>query len=238
MNTKILTYDLRLIRKDPMLLMIMFVPFIFWILMGVAFPPLAHFVLLKWGIGIAEYFNYAFAFFLPLIPLLFGMVYGFILLDERDEGIIAAISVTPYGKTGYLQTRMIIPVIYSFVAMILFNYALHNPLHLQTWKLILITALLSTDAPIILLFLGAYAKNKIEGMAITKLFNILLLAILIDFIVPPPYNWIGGISPFFWIERTMFSSTTTHFWIYYASAICSHSIYFFWMFRKFRIKSN
>lgn len=238
MNTKILTYDFRLIRKDPMLLMIMFVPVIFWLLLGFAFPLIADFTHAKWGIAISEYFDYAFAFFLPLIPLLFGMVYGFILLDERDEGIIAAISVTPYGKTGYLQTRMIFPVIYSFCAMFLFNYGLHNPLQLQLWKLILITALLSTDAPIILLFLGAYAKNKIEGMAITKLFNLLLLAILIDFIVPPPYNWIGGISPFFWVERVMFSAGNIQFGMYYVAAILSHSLFFFWMYRKFSMKSN
>ena len=238
MNAKILTFDFRLIRKDPMLLMITFVPVIFWLLLEFAFPLLASFLLNKWGIEITPYFRQVFVFFLPIIPLLFGMVYGFILLDERDEGIIAAISVTPYGKTGYLQTRMLFPVIYSFCAMVIFNYALHNPLQLQPAKLLLIAALLSADAPIILLFLGAYAKNKIEGMAITKLFNLLMVAIIIDFIVPPPYNWIGGISPFFWVERAMFASGDFLFWIYFTGAILTHSVFFFWMYRKFKMKSS
>ena len=237
MNTKTLAYDIQLIRKDPMLLVITFVPVIFWLLLGFAFPLIADFVSEKWGVSINEYFNYAFAFFMPIIPLLFGMVYGFILLDERDEGIIAAISVTPYGKTGYLQTRMLFPVIYSFSAMVLFNYGLNNPVNLPIWKVAAISAILATDAPIILLFLGAYAKNKIEGMAITKLFNVLLIAILIDFIVPTPFNWIGGLSPFFWVERVMFAETNLQFGLYYLAAVISHAFYFLWMYRKFRIKS-
>ena len=166
------------------------------------------------------------------------MVYGFILLDERDEGIIAAISITPYGKEGYLRVRMLFPVLYSFCVMILFNYALNNPCQLSILQVATVAAILSADAPIILLFLGAYAKNKIEGMAITKLFNLLLMAILIDFIVPSPFNWIGGISPFFWVERAMFTSTYLQFWFYITVAIFSHSLFFFWMYYKFRKRSN
>ena len=43
MNTKILQFDFRLIRKDPMLVTITVVPVVFWFLLKFVFPFLPDF---------------------------------------------------------------------------------------------------------------------------------------------------------------------------------------------------
>lgn len=234
LNVKILLADLSLIRKDPMLLTVSFVPVIFFFLLKFAFPFAAQFATIQWGISIWPFFNHVLVFFLSLVPVLLGMIYGFILLDERDEGIIAAISVTPWGKTGYLQTRMSLPVAYSFSVIILLQLLLQNPFNISIIQMIFVSGLMSLNAPLTTLFLGAFARNKIEGMAITKLFNLLLMAILIDFLVPAPFNWLGAVSPFFWTERAMFCKDIPSFLLYAAGAILVQSIYGYFMFQRFR----
>ncbi len=57
----------------------------------------------QWSVDLSPHYRQAGTFFLMLIPMMMGMVYGFILLDERDGGMITAISVTPTGKAGYLK---------------------------------------------------------------------------------------------------------------------------------------
>lgn len=237
MRTRILKYDLKLIRKDPMLLFMLIAPVFFWALLYFVFPILASFMLEKWNINILPYFNYAVAFFLPLIPMMFGMVYGFILLDERDEGIITAISITPYGKEGYLKIRMFFPMVYSFMAMLLFYYALGNPFRLPFWQISTIILILTLNAPLMLLFLGAFAKNKIEGMAITKGFNLLLMAILIDYLAPAPFNWLGGFSQFFWMEKACFASNLQQFLLFISMGLILHLSYFIFLFKQF-IRKN
>ncbi len=110
MNWKTITYDAKLLRGDPMLILSLAVPFILWALMKFAFPLLAVFIRDTWSYDIHQWYKHAGYFFMLLIPMMSGMVYGFILLDERDGGIITAISVTPAGKQGYLKLRLGIPM--------------------------------------------------------------------------------------------------------------------------------
>ena len=124
MNLHRLKYDFKLLKGDPMLMLSMAVPFILWALMQFLIPWVIEMVIVQWDFDLSPYYRQAGTFFLMLIPMMMGMVYGFILLDERDGGIITAISVTPTGKTGYLKLRLGIPMILSFVAILLFQILL------------------------------------------------------------------------------------------------------------------
>ena len=102
MNWQALPYDYKLLRGDPMLILSLSVPIILWALMQFIFPWISIQTLELWNIDISPWYRQTGSFFLLLIPMMFGMVYGFILLDERDGGVITAISVTPVGKSGKL----------------------------------------------------------------------------------------------------------------------------------------
>ncbi|MCP4312274.1 MAG: hypothetical protein GY790_13495 [Bacteroidetes bacterium] len=233
MNRRAITYDIKLLRGDPMLILSMAVPFILWALMTFIFPLVAEFVAETWAFDINPWFRNAGFFFMLLIPMMTGMVYGFILIDERDGGIITAISVTPAGKTGYLKLRLGIPMFLSFIFVILFQLLLGIQGTLGIVAMILLSALLSSQSLMMLLFLGAFADNKVMGMAIAKGFSVLLLGPLLDFILSPPLNWLGAYSPMFWPGRVFLSESQTQFWLYFLISLAIHIVIISILFRRF-----
>lgn len=238
MNWRAIPYDLKLLKGDPMLILSLAVPFILWALMYFLFPFLEGLLMKQWSVDISLYYSQAGTFFLMLIPMMMGMVYGFILLDERDAGVITAISVTPTGKSGYLKIRMGIPVVLGFVFIILYLLLLKLKANLGIVQLITISFLVSSQSLILLLFLGAFAQNKVMGMAITKGFGILLMGPLFDFALPDPFNWFGAYSPLFWASRALLSDSQIYFWLFAGIAFLYHLILFWILFRKFTTRSD
>jgi len=238
MNLRRLAYDYKLLKGDPMLMLSTAVPFILWALMQFLIPWVIEQVMVQWNFNLSPYYRQAGTFFLMLIPMMMGMVYGFILLDERDGGIITAISVTPTGKTGYLKLRLGIPMILSFVAILLFQILLGLTGSLNPAQLIIISIVISSQSLILLLLLGAFADNKVMGMAISKGFGILLVGPMLDYILPPPFNWSGAYSPLFWASRTVLAETDISFWLYGGITIVFQSLLLWILFTKFRARSD
>lgn len=238
MKLQTIKYDLKLLRGDPMLLLMMAVPIILWALMTFLFPLVANFVSDTWSFDIYPWYRQAGFFFMLLIPMMSGMVYGFILIDERDGGIITAISVTPLGKSGYLKLRLGIPLFLSFVSLILFVYLLNLQGNNNIIQTILLSALLSSESLMMLLFLGAFADNKVVAMAISKGFSVLLIGPLLDFILPAPLNWLGAYSPMFWCERAFLSEGSGEFWIYFMISLAFHIFIIHILYRRFIRRDN
>jgi len=238
MRLRTLAYDYKLLKGDPMLILSMLVPFILWALMQFLIPWITDLVLAQWNFDLSPYYRQAGAFFVMLIPMMMGMVYGFILLDERDGGIITAISVTPTGKTGYLKLRLGIPMVISFVFILLFQILLGLTGTLNLLQLLLISAIVSSQSLILLLFLGAFAENKVMGMAISKGFGILLLGPLLDYLLPSPFQWTGAYSPMFWASRALLAETAITYWFSAGITIAFHSLLFWILFSKFRARSD
>lgn len=221
-----------------MLILSIAVPFILWALMQFVFPWLAELFLNRWTIDIVPYYRFAGTLFSMLIPMMFGMVYGFILLDERDGGIITAVSVTPTGKTGYLKLRLGIPLILSLAFILLFQLLLDLSDSLGPLQIISISVVIASQALLLLLFLGAFADNKVVGMAISKGFVLLLLGPILDYLLPEPYHWIGAYSPLFWACRSFLAEETSTFWIFFIISLAFHGLLLLILFRKFSNRSD
>jgi len=221
-----------------MLILSLMVPFILWALMHFLFPFLESLMMNQWSVDITPYYRQAGTFFLMLIPMMMGMVYGFIMLDERDGGIITAISVTPTGKSGYLKLRMGIPLFLSFIFIILFLLLLQLTGSLTILQVISVSFLISSQSLILLLVLGAYADNKVMGMAISKGFGILLMGPLLDFALPAPNNWCGAYSPFFWASRSLLAESPGALWLYAGITFLFHLLLIWILFRKFTTRSD
>ena len=238
MNLRAIPYDFKLLKGDPMLVLSLMVPFILWALMHFLFPFLEEVIMKQWSFDISSYFRQAGTFFLMLIPMMLGMVYGFILLDERDGGVITAISITPAGKSGYLKLRMGIPLALSFIFILLFLLLLRLGGDLTILQLIVISLLVSSQSLILLLLLGAFADNKVMGLAISKSFGILLMGPLLDYTLSAPYNWIGSYSPLFWASRSILARDGLSFWIYAGITFMFHLLLIWILFRKFTARSD
>ena len=221
-----------------MLILSLVVPFILWALMHFLFPFLQTVVMEQWSVDISPSYRQTGTFFLMLIPMMMGMVYGFILLDERDGGIITAISVTPTGKTGYLELRLSIPMALSFLFILLFLILLRLTGSLGILQIVVISLLVSSQSLILLLVLGAFAANKVMGLAISKGFGILLIGHLLDYALPAPLHWIGAYSPLFWASRALPIANSAGFWLYAGITMLFHGLIIWILFRKFQARSD
>lgn len=132
--------------------------------------------------------------------LLVGTVFGFMLLDEKDDNTLKAILVTPVPLNHYVLYRVGLPAVLAFV-IILGMVLLINQALLPLWQLLPIIAGASLTAPIVSLFFATFAENKVQGFAYSKFAGISGWTIMIGWFVAEPLQLLIGIYPPFWISK-------------------------------------
>lgn len=215
-----------------MLLLSCFAPVIITGLLKGVFPLLCTFLSDQYHFDLKIHYRFACVMMLHLFPLLFGMVYGFIMLDERDEGIFLVYAVTPFGTKGYFKLRMLSPVLFCILVIMLFIWItdFEKIIWIKHLPLAVITSL---QAPILFLFLGGFAQNKVEGIALSKGFGILLIAIVVDYLMPTKWTLLAGVSPLFWTARAFLSEQFSDVFLNGMIALLFHSVFLILLFRKF-----
>lgn len=96
------------------------------------------------------------------IPLILGVMSGFILLDEREENMIQYFAVTPLSKRGYVMIRLILPMAMTLCYSILL-FASGGLMAPGAVNLLFVLIMVTLEAPIYTLLLAAYVANKVEG---------------------------------------------------------------------------
>lgn len=123
-----------------------------------------------------------------------------VVLDELDTGSARYFCITPLGKQGYVFTRIGIPVLPAGV-LILVVLGLGNLSGLSWQHLWLITISSGIIGLAIALLVLAFAHNRIEGIALTKIGNVALIAIPVGALVSGfgaiPVMWM----PTYWLGR-------------------------------------
>jgi fluoroquinolone transport system permease protein len=139
-----------------------------------------------------------------LVPaMLIGWVVGFLLLEDRDEGPLLAIDVTPVGKSGFFAYRATAAVLVTAVITLMAAWLL---LPERGWAMALLLAgLVAANAVLVAAVLPAVARNKVEGLALTKLVNLASVVPLLA-ILPSPLRYLGGIVPSYWIGELLMLS--------------------------------
>lgn len=146
--------------------------------------------------GVGGFSDYLTPFAVLIPAMLIGWVTGFLLLEDRDEGTLLAIDVTPVGKAGFLAYRAVATVV--LVAAIAFPATLTLMPTLGVWLALLVALLAGVEGVAAAAVLPAVARNKVEGLALTKVTNIAALLPLIA-IVPSGWRYLAGVLPPFWI---------------------------------------
>jgi len=191
--------DIKFIVRDPMLLISFLAPVLIILLLKLAFPLISILIDRKTGIVSDNYYSVVAITFVSVIPMLLGMVYAFMVLDENDQHILQAISVTPAGRKNFLLMRMTLPAILSLLFCGI-TIALAQPVPTEGWlRNVFITLLLALQAPFIFLFIASLSDNKIQGLALTKLYGIFLMAAPLGLLLHHPWNYLAFFSPFYWI---------------------------------------
>ena len=137
------------------------------------------------------------SFVVELMPILAGMVVGFLLLDQKDDGTLAALRVTPLTLGGYLAYRIAMPMLVS-VPMTLAVFPIAGLVRVGVGPLLLMALGAAPLAPLFALVLATFAGNKVEGFALTKASGVVLFPPVLAYFVPEPWQWAFGIIPTYW----------------------------------------
>ena len=130
--------------------------------------------------------------------LLLGNVLGFALIEEREQGTWLLLRVLPVEPPMIFLYFCAVGSVLSFSVGLIVALAYGYPVaDLPTF--FLMTAVSSLSAPIIMLVLAVAASNKIEGMAVTKIFNIVTMVPAVVFVAPMPWQLAAAWCPWYWM---------------------------------------
>lgn len=191
--------DWRSVRRDSLLLYVIFVPWMMVLLVRLLLPSMARWLSQSYGIDLALYYPLLLSlFFVFQAPALFGMVIGFLVLDERDDKTLLALQVTPLPITTYAAYRLgialVLSVVYLFLLLPLSGLM---PLRLLP-GLIPVAFCAALFAPLVALFLASFAGNKVEGLALLKGMGFLALIPLAAYFIPSGWQLLAGLIPTYW----------------------------------------
>jgi len=192
------------ISKDNMLIAVCVAPIISGVIFKFGIPIVETLLSEHFGIPevIMPYYLLVDIFLAILTPYMFSFASAMIILEEKDTGITSYLSVTPIGKTGYLVSRLILPMIVSvpFSIIVLLCFSLSN---ISIPLIILLSILAASFGLIPALFVVSFSTNKVEGMALTKLSNIITLGLPLPFFISGKEQYLGAFLPSFWVSKFM-----------------------------------
>ena len=144
----------------------------------------------------------AFAVFIALwqganIP---GIIFGFVLLGEKEDNTLQAMQVTPLSLRRFAIYRLAISTALAFIVIVYLSISMgwsRLPLH----QLIPLAAAASLTTPLSVLAYATFAGNRIQGLAFTKFGGLAGLLILVGFFVPEPWQWLLGAFPPFLVAK-------------------------------------
>lgn len=224
--------DIKNIRHDPMLALALLGPFMLIFIYCTGLPMFMDILWSQFSLSLFPYTKLIFYVFLLMLPVLIGMIAGFFMLEERDMQIISYISVTPFGKKGYLYYRLLSPFVITVLSLVIF-LELSGIAVPFIWKIVIIV-IVALLAPLFALFLVAFATNRVEGLALSKSSSFLLLAPFVIHFAPEKIQWVVSVLPTFWTVKVIDEITAgTHALLYFIVALLFHFVLLFILYKKF-----
>ncbi|HSM58909.1 MAG TPA: hypothetical protein VK879_22330 [Candidatus Sulfomarinibacteraceae bacterium] len=134
---------------------------------------------------------------LILVPFLWGTIGGFLLLDQRDDGTLLALQVTPLPAATFLAYRLLLPTLLS-VASSALVLPLTGLLQLSPLQWFLAAVSAAPLAPLLALALSTLAQNKVQGLALMKASGLVMLPPWLAPFLPAAWQWPLALLPTYW----------------------------------------
>jgi len=224
--------DLKNVSRDSLLVLIYCIILFIALLFRFGIPMAAE--LVKPWIDLREHYAFIMSILVFITPSFVGMVMGFIMLDDRDEDILSYMAVTPLSKAGYLIYRIFSPIIISFILVYVTMFIAHlTPVPVV--RLIPVGIMAAMEAPMLALFLAAFANNKVEGLAVYKLTSVIFTAPFVGYLIKSNWAFIAGILPPFWITKAFLASFKpfAHYSLFITVGIIVHAVFIILMLGRF-----
>lgn len=129
-----------------------------------------------------------------------GTVFGFLLLDEKEDQTLTAMRVSPVPMPMYVTYRLALP----YILAVIFSLAVVPIMGIdvlpwvQRVPLALSAALV---APLTTVSIATFAADKVQGLAFTKFTGIAGLLIIGGWFVGGSWQWAFGVFPPFLVAK-------------------------------------
>ncbi len=227
--------DAKNIRRDALLRWIIVAPLVMALVIRWFMPILLQRIGAILQLDLMTYYESITGMIIILLtPYLAGLVIGFLLLDQRDDGTLMALQVTPLSLNGYLAYRLTMPMLLSIV-MTLVAAPLSGVVRISFVPLLLTAVCAAPLAPIFALLLATLAQNKVQGFAVTKVSGIFLMPPLLAYFITAPWQILLGIFPTYWPAKSLWSAQAGDpaFWFYWIVGLVYEIALLFLLARRF-----
>ena len=189
--------DINNVRRDPMLRWMVFFPLLMVAIFRWGIPFLAEQFKLWLDFDLLAYGNLMMSFVVMMIPLAYGSVIGFLLLDQRDDRTLFALQVTPLTLRGYFIYRVSLPMLLGLVGNLIF-LPLSGLVGMGWGKILVVSLGASGLTPVLALFYAGFAQNKVQGMALMKVSSLFFMPVIAAWFLNGVWHWLFAILPSFW----------------------------------------
>lgn len=230
--------DLKSIKREPLLLYMLVIPPVMVLVLRVGLPPATAYLSDSFGFDLVPYYPMLLSFFFVLqIPLLFGVLVGLLVLDERDDDTLTVLRVTPISMRGYTLYRGGAAVILSFVYVlltILLSGFVSPSLILAISAVAVLAGLM---AAVFALIVATFASNKVEGLALTKGLSVFMLGPLAAYFVSSDWQVLFGLLPTYWPAKAFWvAGEGGNFWPYVLAGLIYSALLLPLLLTRFRKK--
>lgn len=198
--------DSRLVTRDTFLLFAGSYVLFIALVMRWAVPWLTDTLLAQTGFDLTPYYPVIAGWLTVVIgPQIAGVLFGFLLLEEKDEHTLEALRVTPLPLRTFLSYRIIVATILGAV-MAVAVLLIVDLVALPVWQLIAIASVAGLFAPLAMLFFAIAADNKVEGFALMKITGVLGLLPIAAWFIPEPWQYLAGVFPPYWATKALWTA--------------------------------
>lgn len=186
--------DVVLLLRDPMTRLILAAPLAMALVLGRGLPALLDRFPQALILASMDQIR---SFMIILAAVMYGMLGAFLVLDEKDEGILPVLQTMPGPPGWYILRRGMTLVILFGVLMIVLVPAgdlIHGPLPVFLMSL----AVDAMTVIAVFLAMSILARNKVQGLAMAKVLNIVSLPPLLAIALPERAIPLVGLFPTAW----------------------------------------
>ena len=202
---RVFTVGFHQVLRDGMLLLLIPAPFFMGAALFALLPLVGVFLNQQYGLSTTLWYPLSDALLASMAPVMTALICAFVILDERDEGTGLYYRITPSGRHSYLLARIGLPMLWAYLSTVLvLIFFTHS---MDRLPVILLAGLVGVLQGIVsCMLLVALANNKVEGLALAKLTNLLVLGFLFPWFISSPFRYLFGFMPSFWIGQLIYLS--------------------------------
>ena len=230
--------DAKRITRDPFLLFMIGYPWLLALILQQVLPWLNERFADR--ISLSDYYPIAACLVALLVPNAMGIVLGFQLVEEKDEGSLVAVAVTPMSLDQYFLYRATLYALVS-IPLVVVLHELLGVVSLPLGELTLVALVSTPIVPIMALIIAGLAGNQVEGFAVAKGAGILFTGPLASFFIPRHWDLLVGILPTYWPIKAYFAAaegSTGLFWVAVVLSVVYPVPWLVFLYRLFRRRAT